>query len=100
MGIVVYFPAVAPPLASAGVDDERNKTPAPSEDVARKFATAVRRSMDFVCSLFAMAFLGETEYASTVVVLVDERNVKRMTDTAARKKRNIMMIAILDTVDE
>jgi hypothetical protein len=42
--------------------------------------------MDFVYSLFAMAFLGETEYASTVVVLVDERNVKRMTDTAARKK--------------
>ena len=95
----MYFPAVAPPLAVAGVDDER-RTPAPSEDVARKFATAVRRSMDFVCSLFAMAFLGETEYASTVVVLVDERNVKRMTDTAARKKRNIMMIAILDTVDE
>jgi hypothetical protein len=97
MGIVVYFPAVAPPLAVAGVDDER-RTPAPSEDVARKFATAVRRSIDLVCSLFAMAFLEETEYAT--VVLVDERNVKRMTNTAARKKRNIMMIAILDTVDE
>jgi hypothetical protein len=39
---------------------------------------------EFAYSLFAMAFLEETEYAT--VVLVDERNVKRMTDTAARKK--------------
>ena len=69
----MYFPAVAPPLASAGVDDERNKTPAPRVDAARKFVTAVRRFMDFVYSLFAMAFLEETEYASTVVVLVHER---------------------------
>ena len=69
----MYFPAVAPPLASAGVDDERSKTPAPSVDVARKFVMAVRRFMDFVYSLFAMAFLEETEYASTVVVLVHER---------------------------
>jgi hypothetical protein len=80
----VYFPAVAPPLASAGVVDDERRTPAPSVDVARKFVTAVRRSMEFAYSLFAMAFLEETEYAA--VVLVDEKNVTRMTDTAARKK--------------
>jgi hypothetical protein len=40
MGIVVYFPAVAPPLANAGVDE--SSTPA----AATVFANAVRRSID------------------------------------------------------
>ena len=41
-----------------------------------------------------------TRAQSSSLCMRDERNVKRMTDTAARKKRNNMMIAILDTVDE
>lgn len=64
----VYFPAVAPPLATAGVADER-RTPAPTAVAPNKFSKTLRRST-ILSAMVVFVVLGETEYARLVVARV------------------------------
>jgi hypothetical protein len=66
MGIVVYFPAVAPPLANAGVD--KSSTPA----AAATFANEVRRSMNDQST--ATLFACRTEYPCVVAKVAESHN--------------------------